>query len=691
MSQSYLDNEEIKIDRYDLFYVLSIIFISILLRVYKLNEQSIWFDEYVVIGNAKYLSHLEYLKILYLNSPDYGISPASPLILYLWINIFPDIDWFWRLLPISVGVLTILLTYLFARDIYGKKIAFFTCLLFSFSPFNIWFHQELKCYVFLQFLSVLSFYCLWKYFNSKNRDWWWCGIVFLSNMAMPWFHAIYIITPLVQIPILTLGFRQSQRIKKIIWSCMCLLSIVPWCIWYITLSPFMFNIMDNYEEKLGISVLVHRLFGIDCVRISEHLLPAWKTNIFAVSNPILRLIINNLLLFDILVVGIFITSILFFVLDFIWKWRKKKIHENRFEIYLFLICSVQPVLLLLISVVLKKPVFQSLYFYFIFPMLYILVISEIFKLKPLKFSYVVIVILLIAYTTQCFSFITFKNRTDYRRAIKFLEENAGLGDVVLGQRITSFWDIGKVYMKRNDLKYQSYYSLFGAFELAKKNLEENKDNRIWVIIEPLTLYAIYNCDPVAKLTECFNNNGLDVYWKSYPGHYNLYIGQIAKNFRTDANKKCDNLVNPHVNYEKLLDILHIEYKDDMEKEKYEHILKKYIAYWPIVSWINIFMIAEMLKDRHIDVAEKICDYLMTRYPQFGDIYLIKYVICKNINNRNDCDKYLQLAYNKKRNLEEFYLIEKNLLMKKNDVYFNNKYKLCVFPISEFLYYPMLEE
>lgn len=640
-----------KLDKYERICLWALIFFAFFLRIYKLNEHSIWFDEYVVIGNAKFCDLVQYLRLLYINSPDYGISPASAVVLYYWINLFPEMDWVWRLLPITFGVLTIVLTYIFAKQLVGKKVAFFACLLFCLSPFNIWFHQELKCYAFLQFLCLLSFYGLWKYFNSEGKLWKWLLITFICNIIVPWFHATYITVSLFQIPILLFCFKSSLWRKKIIGVVLSILSTIPWTIWFIKMSPFLFNVMDNSEGENRLSLFMHRLFGIDSVGLSEDLIPVWKTNIINTGNPVLDFVVKHINLFDYFLFGVLLIAIIIFIVNLIRKWRKE-INQNELFI-LFLFCI--PILsFLILSYILKKSIFHPLYFFYSLPFLYVVVSNVIIKIPFRSISKFVLLVLLLVYVCQSLSFITFKNRTDYKSAINYLEQNAGMNDIVLGQRVTTFWDIAKVYMKRDDLKYKSYYSLYGAYEIIKEQLKKDDKNRIWIIVEPITLSILYQFDPIARLTECFKSNGIDVYWKTFPGHYNLYIGQLAKNFKGSENGSCYTLINMNaMDYEKLIKELNIQYNNETEKQEKIYILKRYIAYWPIVSWINIFTIGELIKDNHYEIADKLCDYLLKKYPKFADVQLLKFTICKlQKSNYKECIKYIENAFRDKIVLEK---------------------------------------
>ncbi|MGC9054981.1 MAG: hypothetical protein ACP5KS_13990, partial [Candidatus Hydrogenedens sp.] len=423
MQTNQTKNAREQFTKSDLLYIIVIIFLSFIFRLYKLNEQSVWFDEYVVIGNAKFCNILDYFRLLYINSPDYGISPASAFILYYWINLFPEIDWLWRVLPITFGVLAIVTTYFLGKLLVGRKASFLACLLFCLSPFNIWFHQELKCYAFIQFFAILSFSGLWMYFSHKKENWKWCLVSFISNLILPWFHAIYVLTPLFQIPVLLFSFPKPLLRKKMLWSVLSILSVIPWIIWYIKMSPFLFNVIDS-RGGTEIKVLFYRLFGFDSVGISEELIPAWKTNILNIDSLILSILVRKIFVLDYFILGIFVITTIIYILSILWKIKQNKDIKNRGEVFITLSLLVPVISLLSIVVITHKPVFHPLYNYYALPLIYIISSAIIFKFNPKILSYFLAILLMSVYLGQCVSFISFKNRTDYKNATEFIEANA---------------------------------------------------------------------------------------------------------------------------------------------------------------------------------------------------------------------------------------------------------------------------
>ncbi len=611
-------SNECKYDKVDYFFIFIILILGFLIRIYKINDQSVFFDEYVTVGNFKILDIKNFYYIFFINAPDLGIAPLSAIILYCWLNIFQNYDWVWRLLPITFGMLTIICTYFLARIIGGRKVAFLTCLLFCLSPFNIWFHQELRCYAFLQFLSIISFYALLKYLYQERKRWNWFFIGAISNITLPWFHATYAIYPLFQIIILTINSKLSK--KTFFWIIQCIMSPLLWGIWYIFLSPFIYNMVNPAHTRANLWDFLVRIFGNDSVGISQELLPEWKTGLSDLNKSFWTTIIKNIYIADYYI--LFLT--IFLLLIFTWDLFNKR---NKSHIFLFLSIFIPiSTFLFLELIVIRKPIFHPLYFFYIFPFMYISISSTILNLKQKSLSILIVATLIFSYGVQCMSLVLYKNRTDYKCMTEYIENNAGINDVVLGQRSTTFWDIGKIYQKRKDLKRVSYYTLYQLDKEVGRMLDEYE--HLWVIVETYTLQIIYQEDVIGLITKNFEKKGVNIHWKKFPGQYNLYVGQLEKKNRVISN--IDNSIlgvkENIVNYITLMNELNLVCEDEKMNKKNLETLKEYILMWPLFPWVNIFVINELIKEENYTIAENMCDYLIEKYPDFSDIYLLKGIV-----------------------------------------------------------------
>lgn len=126
------------------------------LRLYRLDGQSLWYDE----GFSVYLARMDLAEITARTAAD--IQP--PLYYYLlhgWIKLFGSGEAALRSLSLLAGVLTIPLIYAAGRQLFGSRLAgLLAALLLAVSPVHLWYGQEARMYTLLTLLCLLSSYLL---------------------------------------------------------------------------------------------------------------------------------------------------------------------------------------------------------------------------------------------------------------------------------------------------------------------------------------------------------------------------------------------------------------------------------------------------------------------------------------------------------------------------------------------------
>jgi mannosyltransferase len=146
--------------------LLSITLLALGLRLYRLDNQSLWYDE----GFSVYLAGMDIDEITSRTAAD--IQP--PLYYYLlhgWIQLFGDSEWALRALSVLFGVFTVPLIYAVAHTLFHSRLAALLAALFvAVSPLHIWYGQEARMYTLLTFLCLLSSYFLLLAISAK-RNW----------------------------------------------------------------------------------------------------------------------------------------------------------------------------------------------------------------------------------------------------------------------------------------------------------------------------------------------------------------------------------------------------------------------------------------------------------------------------------------------------------------------------------------
>ena len=142
-------------------YFCLMIFLTVFLRLAQLNNIPFWDDEIYTI------------KITELNMP-FGLvfsDPGNPPLYFILFKIFrffvqnPD---FWRISSVILGCCFNIVFYFYLKKILNKKAAKIGLFITAISVVLIYFSQEIRCYMLLMLLSVMSSLFLFN-FKKKNR------------------------------------------------------------------------------------------------------------------------------------------------------------------------------------------------------------------------------------------------------------------------------------------------------------------------------------------------------------------------------------------------------------------------------------------------------------------------------------------------------------------------------------------
>ncbi|MCX7839127.1 MAG: glycosyltransferase family 39 protein, partial [Anaerolineae bacterium] len=160
------------------FRLSSFVLLAFVLRVFRLDAQSLWYDE----AFSVYLAHFDLATIAARTAADIQ-PPLYYFLLHFWITFAGDSEFALRFLSLVFGVLTIPLMYVTARRLFDATTACIATLIAALAPLYVWYAQEARMYTLITFLLLLSSYTLWRALTESPlaARWW---IVFtLANIA----------------------------------------------------------------------------------------------------------------------------------------------------------------------------------------------------------------------------------------------------------------------------------------------------------------------------------------------------------------------------------------------------------------------------------------------------------------------------------------------------------------------------
>ena len=165
--------------------VAACLLIGAILRLYRLDAQSLWSDEgiqYAVANAESFGGVIERMKGSTMH------PPLSFLINHLFLQI-RNSDFLLRLPSALFGIASLPLLYLLARRLTTPAAALFALFVLALSPFHIWYSQEARMYAGVLFAALLNTLFLLK--AVERGRWWWLG--YIASMAFGVFLHVFMV------------------------------------------------------------------------------------------------------------------------------------------------------------------------------------------------------------------------------------------------------------------------------------------------------------------------------------------------------------------------------------------------------------------------------------------------------------------------------------------------------------------
>lgn len=497
-----------------------------LLRLYKWNSYSFWLDEagWLIMHRGKLLLSLKGTIMIFK-------PPLFRFLVYFWTYIGED-EFRLRLLPFFLGILAILFIYKFGKALFDEKTGLIASLLLSFSPFHIYYSQELTHHILTVILTLCSMYYL---FCSLEKDdfYSWIKFVFFTSLCLYTSYIFFFMIIMQNIFFFSSYLRYKKLLKR--WLSIQLVILVLYSPW-LAMIPAQLSVVS--------------LLSAD----SRHAYVYWcpKGSLFHIFQA-LR-IFNVGYNADFIVQ--FFASLLFFPLFLIGAVSHIKNNGQKIRLLIFWI-FIPMVLSILFSGIIRTFTYRN--FILALPAYYILVAAGITKLKryryiPILFFIVLSSLSLANYYRDIFPYPAYfyhsgvPEKIDNRAATQYIVSNFKEGDTVVHtcrQTILTYMYYRYVFGKHdiscfrnfichlipvNTMGYYDWesYFLVDKEEKIRKTIETD-NKRIWLVFSnweskklPLNPFMKENrvkkwFDERFKITDHRKFTGVDVYLYEKPG------------------------------------------------------------------------------------------------------------------------------------------------------------------------------
>lgn len=245
---------------------------AIFLRLHNLGNPSLWMDEGWSLHFAS--QPLEGLPSLLASEDKH--PPLYYALLHHWLY-FGNSETVLRLPAAIFGILTVFITFLFARKFFDIETAVVPSLLVAVSSFHILMSQEVRMYSMAGFFCLLAFYFLWRA-SLENKIWQWAGYALCAAFAI-YTHYITAIV-LISANIFAFIAIKEKRWKGFILSNLfVILAFLPWIKFFLLQihSPFFQHAQLKPVDILDVFYVSAAGFTLRLPEILIHHLPADET------------------------------------------------------------------------------------------------------------------------------------------------------------------------------------------------------------------------------------------------------------------------------------------------------------------------------------------------------------------------------------------------------------------------------
>ena len=251
--------------------LLNIVLLALMLRLYRLDEQSAWFDEInslLVDPTASFMTFMRHIRVV---SPDH--VPLYYVLMYFWGKYASLEPMTMRLVSIAFGCATIPLVYLIGRRVFGTSAGLLAALCLALSPLNVFISQAIRCNAMLTFVAALSILLAFRV--AETPRWRWIVLHAVCNTVMLFTHLtsaaliameyVFLIAYLAGPALWRLRETPGIVLRLLAWAALHVPAALYSVYWFITLE----TTEDDWFTLPGPLAWLTDLLGDDAVHFSD--------------------------------------------------------------------------------------------------------------------------------------------------------------------------------------------------------------------------------------------------------------------------------------------------------------------------------------------------------------------------------------------------------------------------------------
>ena len=433
------------------FYIIclaAIVLFGIFLRIINLDLDNLFTDEAQSIYYSQYNLKDITKFIYYDNHP-----PLHFYLLHFWMEYFGTTEFAARFLSVIFGVLSIILMFLLGKEIFNKKVGISAAFFTAISIFHIAYSQEIRGFILLLCLIILSLLFFWKAIH-KNHNIHWILFIIFSVLSLYTHHFAW--TTIIALNIFVFFSKEFLILRK------------KWIkIQFIILLFYL-----PYLPSLFIST-----FRLQFGHWTQLLIPSFTSYIdamicgFIFLNPEFLNYFSRLLqpLGYFLILFLLLNALLILKIDKITQKINIKIKKNKKEISFLLLLYIIP-----FSISFIAGIYNLRYLTVAFPAFCLILSKGFIDLKnpKLKIGIALLIIFLIIPSVKE---ITGKYY-EWDKTANYIERNENDKDLVIIHEFSHFYEFNYYYKGKSDVFDLLFLDPGVRTDMEKLEIERIKHN-----------------------------------------------------------------------------------------------------------------------------------------------------------------------------------------------------------------------
>ncbi|MBI4790880.1 MAG: DUF2029 domain-containing protein, partial [Chloroflexi bacterium] len=241
---------------------LAILLAAFALRVYHLNERSIWYDE----AFSVFLAEQDFGEIVRGTAADIQ-PPLYYFLLHIWQGLGTE-PFVMRFLSVGLSLAGVALVFALTRRLFSQRAAVFAMLFAAILPFQIEYAQELRMYALLE-LALLVYFYSFVALSQTDRPTLAIVALAISGAAALYSQSLAVLTWIVP-DLVVVAQRDWRTLRRLAMAQA--LSLVLFAPWLVVLSGQMAQVQQAYwTTPPGLANVLQLLIAFT----THQPLPAW--------------------------------------------------------------------------------------------------------------------------------------------------------------------------------------------------------------------------------------------------------------------------------------------------------------------------------------------------------------------------------------------------------------------------------